>query len=119
MASITKYPGIIAAAMACVLSSPAFAVWPEVIIDYCADRKQVNTGIASTEAHHRTGFVIGFLAAITDSLQVDGWECAPLDEEGFCSTFREYIIDHNTPQGSSFDHARKAILQGGFCKRAS
>jgi hypothetical protein len=102
---------ITAAVVAALLSTPALAVPPATITDYCTEMARVNAGSTDTNAHYRTGFVIGFLDAVTESLQGDGWICPPVDEQQFCDLFKRSAF----VGGGAFSHARGVLLQ--ICKQ--
>jgi hypothetical protein len=102
---------ITAAVVAVLLSTPAVAVPPETITGYCAESARVNAGSTDTDAHYRTGFVIGFLDAVTGSLQADGWICPSIDEQQFCDLFKRAAF----LGGGAFSHARGVLLQ--VCKQ--
>ena len=94
------------------LSTPAVAVPPETIADYCVERARVDAGSTDTDAHYRTGFVMGFLDAVTESLRADGWKCPPIDESRFCELFKGAAF----LGGGAFSHARGVLLK--VCKLA-
>jgi hypothetical protein len=102
---------ISAAIVAILLTTPAVAVPPETITDYCAEMARVNAGSTDTNAHYRTGFVIGFLDAVTESLRADGWICPPIDEPQFCNLYKRSAF----VGGGAFSHARGVLLQ--VCKQ--
>jgi hypothetical protein len=97
---------IIGVLLAAFLTTPALAIPPETVTNYCAKRAQDAPATVNTSIPYRVGFVDGFLDAVLDSLRKDGYVCPPIDAQQFCNL---YSVSKFLG-GGAFDRARDALL---------